>query len=171
MSRDPFERHAHAVVVMTSERRASVPHERQSFSTLAREAIRKHAPESMAAEAWWSVANNAVWVRWVLEPGSFAYLGIQRHLDWISGETGISHEPVELGRLFPLPGVPAGPVPGWRIRLGHLTEGDDRWWPAGSNEAELIERLEWMVLQLRVKGGAYFRHYAPAEQSTEPPRR
>jgi hypothetical protein len=151
------------------ERRASVPSGRPSFSSLAREAILKHVPEARAADAWWSVANNAVWVRWTLESGSYAYLGIHRHLDWISGETGISHEPVDLGLLFPLPGVPAGPVPGWRIRLGHLIEGDDRWWPAGEDEAELIERLEWMALQLRVKGCAYFRRYATAGHTGDPP--
>jgi hypothetical protein len=141
------------------ERRAATASERRSFATLAREAIQKHVPETRSPEAWWSIANNAVWVRWPLEPGSYAYLGIHRHLDWISGETGVSHEPVDLGQLFPLPGVPAAPVPGWRIRLGHLIEGEDRWWHAGRDERELVDRLEWMALNLRVKGSAYFRRY------------
>ncbi|HYM80956.1 MAG TPA: hypothetical protein VEY91_06040 [Candidatus Limnocylindria bacterium] len=136
------------------------------FSKLARSAIEKHVPEVRSSEAWWSLANNNVWVRW---PAGdvFAYLALHRHLDWISGEAGISREPHEIGELFPLPGVPAALVPGYRIRLGHLLDGDDRWWATGEGESELIERLEWLVLQLRVKGAAYFRRYPPPASTTE----
>jgi hypothetical protein len=127
--------------------------------------IEKHAPETRTSEAWWSVANNDVWVRWPAGD-AFAYMALHRHLDWMSGEAGISREPREMSELFPLPGIPAVPVPGYRIRLGHLLDGNDRWWPTGEDERELIERIEWLVLQLRVKGAAYFRRYpAPAGAS------
>jgi len=130
-----------------------------SFSQLARHALEKHVPEARGPLAWWSLANNAVWVRWPADGGEFAYIGLHRHLDWLSGEAGMSPEPSELGALFPLPGIPAAPVPGYRIKLGHLLEVDDIWWPAGESLAELTERLEWLALQLRVKGAAYFRRY------------
>jgi hypothetical protein len=145
------------------ERRKQPNPSRPSFGTLAREAVEKHVPEVRTPDAWWSIGNNALWVRWPVERGVYAYLGIHRHLGWVSGEAGVSREPQELSALFPLPGVPAAPVPGYRIRLGHLLEGQDRWWPAGNDLPTLVERLEWLALQLRVKGNAYFSHYpAPA---------
>ena len=106
-----------------------------------------------------------VWVRWPLEGGMFAYLGIHRHLNWVSGEAGISRAPVELGELHPLPGLPALPVEGYRIRLGHLLEDQDRWWSTGTSEPELVERLEWLALQIRVKGNAYFSRFPEPARS------
>jgi len=135
------------------------------FSQLARHALEKHVPESRDSRAWWSLANNAVWVRWPVDDVGYAYIGLHRHLDWLSGEAGMSREPSELGALFPLPGVPAAPVPGYRIKLGHLLDVDDIWWPAGDTLAEHIERLEWMALQLRVKGAAFFRRYPVPEHA------
>jgi hypothetical protein len=130
---------------------------RKSFAVVARAAIEKHVPESRtAADAHWVLAPNAVWVRWPREGGRFAYLGVHRHLDWVSGEAGISDEPQELDDLMPIPGVSEGPRLGYRVRLGFLLDGQDRWWPAGPDEPALIERLEWMALQLRVRGEAYF---------------
>lgn len=145
------------------ERRRGPGIERRSFASLAREAIEKHVPETRGTDSWWSLGNNAVWVRWPLADAGFGYLGIQRHLHWVSGEAGVSREPATLGVLFPLPGMPVEPVPGYRIRLGHLVESGDRWWPAGPDERSLIERLEWLALQLRVKGAAYFRRYPGPE--------
>ena len=141
------------------------PAAQPSFSQLARRALEKHVPETRTPDAWWSLANNAVWVRWPVE-GGYAYIGLHRHLDWLSGEAGMSSEPSELGALFPLPGIPAAPVPGYRIKLGHLTDGNDIWYPAGETPAEQNERLEWLALQLRVKGAAYFRRY-PAGPTPE----
>ena len=138
---------------------------RPSFATLARAAIEKHVPESRGSEAWWSLANNAVWVRWPLESIGFAYLGLHRHLQWLSGEVGISRESTSLGELFQLPGSAVMPVPGYRIRLGHLIEGEDRWWPVGPNQHSFIEQLEWLALQLRVKGASYFRRYPEPDPS------
>jgi hypothetical protein len=129
---------------------------RKSFALLARAAIEKHVPESRPGEAHWALARNAVWVRWPREDGRFAYLGIHRHLDWVSGEAGTSDDPRELEDLTPVPGVSRGPGRGGRVRLGVLLEGEDRWWPVGPDEPALIGRLEWMVLQLRVKAEAYF---------------
>src|SRR5437870_1578546 len=95
---------------------------RPSFASLARAAIEKHVPEARESEVWWSLGNNAVWVRWPLASIGFAYLGVHRHLQWLSGEVGISREPAALGELFPLPGSAVMPVAGYRIRLGHLIE-------------------------------------------------
>jgi len=129
---------------------------RKGFAVVARAAIEKHVPESRAAAAHWVLAANAVWVRWPREDGRFAYLGIQRHLDWVNGEAGISREPHELRDLVPIPGISTGPAPGHRVRIGYLLDGQDRWWPAGADERALSERLEWMALQLRVKAEPYF---------------
>ena len=150
------------------ERRKSPSLARPSFASLAREAIEKHVPEARDPEAWWSLGNNAVWVRW-REAEGFAYLGIHRHLQWLGGEVGASREPSMLGELFPLPGPVATPVPGYRIRLGHLLEGEDRWWPVGPDQQSLIDRLEWLALQLRVKGKAYFSRFP--EPASPTPRR
>jgi hypothetical protein len=141
---------------MGMERRKTPEISRPSFATLARAAIEKHVPEARQPDAWWSLANNAVWVRWPVPDGVFAYIGLNRHLDWLSGEAGVSREPRALNALYPLPGVAPTNVPGYRVRLGHLLDHGDRWYPAGKNEAELVERLEWMALQLRVRGAAYF---------------
>lgn len=141
---------------MSADRRRTPLVVRPSFATLAREAIAKHVPETHGPDAWWSLGNNAVWVRWPLPDGVYAYLGLNRHLDWLSGEAGVSREPRRLSALFPLPGMPPADVPGFRVRLGHLLDEGDRWWPAGSAEHELVERLEWMAIQLRAKGSAYF---------------
>ncbi len=141
---------------MTSEYGTLAAARRKSFAVLARAAIEKHVPESRTATAHWALGPNAVSVRWPREGGRFAYLGIHRHLDWVTGEAGISPEPRELRDLVPIPGVSAGPGPGCRVRLGYLLDGQDRWWPASPHEPALIERLEWMALQLRVKGEAYF---------------
>lgn len=150
---------------MKYDRRRPMERPRPSFSTLARAAIEKHVPEARGPEAWWSLGNNAVWVRWPIDSAVFAYLGINRHLNWVSGEAGISRAPVALGALYALPGVPALPVDGYRIRLGHLVENNDRWWPVGHGETELIDRLEWLALQLRVKGNAYFSRYPEPARS------
>jgi hypothetical protein len=140
---------------MKFDRRRPMERPRLSFATLARAAIEKHLPETRGPEAAWSLGPNAVWVRWPVEGSLFAYLGINRHLNWVSGEAGIARAPLELGVLHPLPGAPSQPVEGYRVRLGHLMEDQDRWWPAGPGESQLIERLEWLALQLRVKGQAY----------------
>ena len=149
--------------MMKERRQATIGGERRSFASLARTAIEKHVPEARIATAWWSLGTNSLWIRWAFG-GGYAYLGLHRHLDWLSGEVGVSREPVEMGALYALPGVPALTVPGYRIRLGHLLESGDRWWPAGDTEGELIERLEWLVLQLHVKGTAYFRRYPEGQR-------
>jgi hypothetical protein len=129
------------------------------FSRHARAALEKHVPEARAANAHWSLGANEAWVRIPRPDGLFGYFALRRHLDWVSGEAGLARAPVELADLFPRPGEPAGDVPGFRIRLGDLLQGEDRWWPAGESEGELVERLEELALQLAVKGGAYFRRW------------
>ena len=144
---------------MKYDRRRPMERPRPGFAALARAAIEKHVPETRAADASWSLGANAVWVRWTLEASRFAYLGLHRHLNWLSGEAGISRAPVALADLHALPGEPSGPVAGYRIRLGHLLDDQDRWWPAGPDQGQLIERLEWLALQLRVKGNAFFSRF------------
>ena len=141
---------------MKSEQGTLPASRRKSFAVVARAAIEKHVPESREAAAHWVLAPNAVWVRWPREDGRFAYLGLHRHLDWVTGEAGVSREPQDLRDLVSIPGVSDSRGPGYRVRIGYLLDGQDRWWRAGADEPDLIERLEWMALQLRVKGEAYF---------------
>ena len=117
--------------------------------------------ESRGPDAHWRLDVNLAWVRFP-DDGRWSFVGLHRHLDWLSGDAGIADTACDLDDLFALPGAPGGPVAGYRIRLGDLVEGEDRWWRAGADERTLAERLEWMALQLRVRGRAYFlRHPAP----------
>jgi hypothetical protein len=131
-----------------------------AFGALARAAIEKHVGEARTAGAHWTLAPNVAWVRWARAEGDFFYLAVRRHLDWVSGEAGISREAVALDQL-PQRGsedpVPEGP--GYRVRLGFLLHGEDRWWPAGTTVAQQREQLEWLVLQLRVKAETEFRRH------------
>jgi hypothetical protein len=130
-----------------------------AFARHSQTALEKHVPEARTASAHWSIGANEAWVRFLRADGLHGYVGLRRHLDWVTGEVGVSRRPCDLRELFPLPGTPAGDVAGYRIRLGHLLEGEDRWWSAGESERELVERLDDLALQLAVKGGAFFRRW------------
>jgi len=138
-----------------NEQRRNHEKPRVPFSAIVRMAIERAVPETRAAEASWHEHTNDAWVRWPLE-GGFAFLRIHRHLDWITGEFGIASQPVELKALtlLPEPGTPE--TPGALIRLGDLLGEADREWRAGADQKALAERLEWIALELRVKGSAYF---------------
>ena len=142
---------------MNEQRRKPVVGVRTPFAEIARDAIRRAVAEARAPGAVWHLGINVAWVRFPEDRG-YTFLGIHRHLDWISGDAGTAAAPCEMDDLHPLPGDPERPVSGFRIRLGDLLGGEDRWWRAGADEKGLAERLEWMALHLRVKGRAYFLH-------------
>lgn len=145
---------------MTRGPRSGTPVIQQAlFACHARAALEKLVPETRTAAAHWRIGANEAWVRVPRPDGLYGYFALRRHLDWVSGEAGLARGPCELADLFPLPGTPAGEVAGFRVRLGDLLHGEDRWWPAGESERELVERLEYLALQLAVKGGAYFRRW------------
>ena len=145
---------------MSSGPRSGAPALRPtSFSRHARAALEKHLPEARSTDAHWSIGANLAWVRVPRPDGLYGYFALRRHLDWVTGEAGLSRAPAALAVLFLLPGTPKHGVPGFRIRLGDLLHGEDRWWPAGESEAELMDCLERLALQLAVKGGAYFRRW------------
>ena len=144
--------------------RISPAAEPAAFARHARAALEKHVPETRTSAVHWNVGVNEAWARFPRPDGCYGYVALRRHLDWVSGEAGISREPSELSGLFQLPGTPPAAVPGFRIRLGILLHGEDRWWPAGESERELVERLEYLALQLAVKGGAYFRAWPGGER-------
>ncbi len=133
-----------------------------AFARHARAALEKHVPEARMSAAHWSVGANEAWVRFPRADGLYGYVALRRHLDWVGGEAGLSREPREFCELIRLPRRPAGGEVGFRVGLGELLDGEDRWWPAGESEGELIERLEYLALQLAVKGGAFFRHWPEA---------
>ena len=134
----------------------------RGFASRARPVIEKQLPETRAPEALWGARPNLCWVRWPRAGGGFSYLALRRHLGWVTGEAGMSLEPVELGAL-PLRAADAPPdAHGYRVRLAELLGEEDRWWPAGESMEELARQLEWIVLQIRVKSESFFaRHPLP----------
>ncbi|HTO89747.1 MAG TPA: hypothetical protein VMJ70_01325 [Candidatus Sulfotelmatobacter sp.] len=120
------------------------------FPEMAREAILRHVPEARTEAAEWGRAPGLVWVRWQRADGKHVSIGLRRHLDWVTGEIGMSPDPVahdalplELGESFE--------KAAFRIRLGVLLHEEDRWWPVGETTREIREHLEGLVLQLRVR--------------------
>ena len=141
---------------MEERRRAATATERKPFSLLARHALEKFIAESRTANAHWGSKPNLGWVRWQLQDGRYVYMAVRRHLDWVTGEVGTSNDPKELESLE-LKAVPdPSPRAAYRVRLGHLLHDEDKWWPAGKSERELTERIEWLVLQMRVKIERFF---------------
>lgn len=134
------------------------------FARHARAAIELHVPQARAAGAHWNLGTNVAWVRFPREDGLYGYVALRRHLDWVSGEVGLSREPRQLGELFLTPGAAPAGTAGYRIRLGDLLQGRDRWWPAGHNGVQLEERLRYLALQLAVRGGAHFRRWPGGER-------
>ena len=138
---------------MTERREQRTAKDRAGFAALAKQALEKHVPEARAAGVTWGSKPNLGWLRWPREEGGFVYLALRRHLDWVTGEVGLSPDARDLADLE-LRAEPASePGTAWRVRLGHLLHDEDRWWPAGATEAELIKRLEWLALEMRVKLG------------------
>jgi len=120
------------------------------FPEMAREILLLHVPEARTEAAEWGRRPGIVWVRWRREDGKFVSVALRRHLDWVTGELGISPEPlahealpIELGVDFD--------KPAFRVRLGVLMHEEDRWWPVGDTTREIRERLTGLVLQLRAK--------------------
>ena len=134
------------------------------FAGHARAAIETHVPEARTAGAHWSLGTNVAWVRFPRVDGLYGYFALRRHLDWVTGEAGLSREPRQFGELSLTPGAVPAEAAGYRIRLGELLHGRDRWWPAGHNGAQLMERLRYLALQLAVKGGAHFRSWPGGER-------
>jgi hypothetical protein len=130
-----------------------------AFAMHARAALEKQVPEARTSGAHWVLGANQAWVRFPRLDGLHGYAGLRRHLDWVNGEAGVSREPRDLAELFLLPGQPPGDVPGFRIRLGDLMHAENRWWPAGDTERELVQRLEFLALQLAVKAPIRFRRW------------
>ncbi len=130
-----------------------------AFSSIARAALEKHAPEAGRDTTVWGAKTNLVWMRWRRGDGMNAYLGLRRHLGWVTGEAGLSVGRHDLEQL-PLHAGGDDEAPararGYRVRLGELLHEEDRWWPAGAGADELRRQLEWIVLQMTVKADGYF---------------
>ena len=133
---------------------------RRPFALLGRAALEHHVPEARTAAAHWGLESNLAWMRRPLEDGRFGYLALRRHLDWVTGEVGVSDAALDLEELpllaGPFPG-PGGrdPGPRWRIRLGALLHDEDRWWRVDDvwaidlRERKLVELLPGTVPEMR----------------------
>lgn len=140
---------------MQERRTAEAGTKRRSFTDLTREALERHFTEARTPEAHWSGKPNLGWVRYRGPDGRYVFIALRRHLNWVTGEIGIARTAVELEELD----LKAAPEPGtsYRVRLGDLMHDEDKWWPAGDNEKDLVDRLEMLVLQMRVKVEKFFR--------------
>ncbi|MEO5618463.1 MAG: hypothetical protein ABIS67_11870 [Candidatus Eisenbacteria bacterium] len=120
------------------------------FPEMAREALLKHVPEARTETAEWGRKPGIIWVRWQRPDSKYASIALRRHMDWATGEVGISPEPLAHDDL-PLELGVSFDKPAFRVRLGVLMHEEDRWWPVGTTTREIRERLEGLVLQLRAK--------------------
>ena len=127
---------------------------RASFAEIARAALTKHVQAARRPDAEWFARPNLCWVRWRRADGWVYYLGIRRHLRWMTGEVALSREPRDLEEL-PL-GIPEAEfATGHRTRLGELLGHGDRWWQGGNDAKSFLERVDWIALQMAVKAEAY----------------
>lgn len=134
------------------DRRGRAPNpNRATLGALVRVAVRNRIRESRAEDTYWQSTHNLGWARWTCEDGRFVFCGIRRKHSWITGEMGISHEPVDLDALVLVPSLPTAPGETCRIQLGMLLHGTDKWWSFGANEKGLIERLDWIALQMNLR--------------------
>lgn len=132
---------------------------RAVFARHARAALEKYLPEARTGGAAWNIGANLAAVRWRRDDGVWMHTALRRHLDWVTGETGLSREPVAIGTLPLVTALPEATAPGFRIRLGTILHEEDRWWPAGGSAPALVEHLEWLALQLAVKSGPFLRRW------------
>jgi hypothetical protein len=143
-----------------------------SFAALARDALARHLPATGVRGLAWGARAGLVWVRWQRGDDMNVYLGLRRHLEWVTGEAGISVERHELDALPARTGegMDAAVVRarGYRVRLGELLHEEDRWWPSGATPDERARQLDWIVLQLRLKADGYFLRHPPALDFTDP---
>lgn len=147
---------------LRQDRRGGAPDSnRAPFGALANAAIRKHFRESRVPEAFWQAVPNLGWTRWAREDGLYIYCGIRRNIDWITGELGVAQAALDLDQLTLVAAPLPAPDSGCRMRLGQLLHGQDRWWSFGGNEAGLIERLNWISLQMRLRLFSFLSATAP----------
>ena len=124
------------------------PATRATFARLARAAIEKHVSEARTEAARWGFKPNLAWVSWSIGSGKVVFVGLRRHLDWVTGEIAIAEAEEDLDQV-PL-ATSLGPRVLGRMRLGDLIGEQDRWWPAGDTPAAQSQQLEWIALHLRV---------------------
>lgn len=143
------------------ERRKPAPGAaRRTFAALAREALEKNVRESRQPGVHWGGKANLGWMRWRESDGHHVFLALRRHLDWVTGEIGVSPDPDELEALELRAEPDRNEGARYRVRLGHLLHDEDQWWPARGSTDVLEERLHWLALQMGVKLGAFLRQSA-----------
>lgn len=143
------------------ERRNGPPgKQRATFADLARRALEKNVRESRQPGAHWGAKSNLGWVRWQDTDGHYVFLALRRHLDWVTGEIGVSPDPVELETLELRVEPDRAENASYRVRLGHLLHDEDKWWLARGSAKSLDDRLHWLALQMGVKLGAFLRQSA-----------
>lgn len=124
---------------------------RASLGQLAHEALRRRLPETRAAGTHWEAGPNVGWVRWVTEDGRFVYCAIRRRAHLITAELGVAAAEVPIDELPRVTAMSDARGDGWRIALGPLLHGHEKWWSSGGNEKAFLERLDWLALQLRLR--------------------
>ncbi len=124
---------------------------RATFGSLSNAALRTRIPEARSLEAIWTSQPNLGWVRWPRADGRFVFCAIRRRLDWITGEIGIGPDPVHVDELLLVTTLADAKATGCRIQLGMLLHGQDKWWSSGGSEPTLVERLDWIAMQMQLR--------------------
>jgi len=132
-------------------RKPTVPVERPTFGVLARVALMRRVAGARLHDAHWCSRPNLGWVRWPHEDGRLVFCGMRRRMDWITGEIGVSATEVELDELTLVQSLAAASGEGFRIQLGLLLHGQDKWWSSGGSEKSLGERLDWLAQQMQLR--------------------
>ncbi len=135
---------------------------RLSFGELAAEAMRTRIRETRVDDAHWAHTVNLAWVRWRIEDGRYAFCGLRRSFDFLTGEMGVSPVEVDLNDLPLIEKHDQAMPAGCRIRLGHVLQGHDRWWSSGGTEDTLRWRLGWLSQQMRFRLKSFLDASAPA---------
>jgi hypothetical protein len=134
------------------ERRRLAPNTvRKTFGELSTAAIRARVRESNAYAAHWVTVPNLTWVRWVREDGRYVYCALRRRMDWLTGEIGTAPEPMGLDELKLVMTPAEASCDSCRIQMGTLLHGHDQWWSSGGSEKSLVERLDWIAQQMRLR--------------------
>lgn len=146
------------------ERRGIPGVERKTFGELVRVAIRRRVPDARSSVATWTTAPNLGWARWAREEGRYAYCGMRRRHDGITGELGVSLTAVDLDQVPLVHSLTSPPAEGCRVQLGTLLNGQEQWWSSGGSEKTLIERIDWIAVQLQLRMLAFLSSTSASRQ-------
>lgn len=135
-----------------------MPTTKNSFCSITKQVVRGVLGESVLSRGEWTGKSNYVWVRLPQDEGFYSYYMVQRRYGTeLTGELGFSLGPYQAAELLDRPAIPLEPrraVPGlvipygYRMRIGHLMQGCETWWPCSQDAEGLCADIEALVALL-----------------------